>query len=87
MHALRVLTFLCPILVGWGRHWIPGSGKSTHERKGPWPVIPGPGRRREVIWSQWSKRMSTCSIVAVSCSWQMGVNPVYPKLHARLVQL
>lgn len=27
---LGALTFLCPVLVGWGRDWIPGSGKSAH---------------------------------------------------------
>lgn len=43
---LRALTFLCPILVGWRRDWIAGSGESAHERKSPWPVVPGPGRGR-----------------------------------------
>lgn len=61
----RVLTFLGAILVRRGGHGVPRSGKSTHERKGPWPVIPGPRRRRgEVIQRQWSCQVNTYSLAA-----------------------
>ena len=71
------LTFLCPILVGGGRDWIPGSGKSAHEGKGPWPVIPGPRRRSDTeLMVQQNEHLEHCC-----CELQLanGARPNVPQ--------